>query len=298
MKGKIFLPGGGEFFLPPLLSWDITRTGGVPCDSFRVRCCADAETVKRMDGAAQFAALDGEVTALCGVVDEWSADFGADGFTLEVSGRGMAAKLLDNECEAGSYESATMAQLLRDVAEPGGIACRVNEAEEQPFALEISAGASRYAALEAGAKLCGVVPYFTSGGALELRRSRGVHCGVLPTARIISALRRDKRYGVISRIVLIDRKSGEKTAVEGSGGFCERVLYSADTAAAREKIERSAEDRRLLVLTLAGAFAAEPGDTYFVSLPRLGSEGDFRIVETQRRADSGGEVTELTLREV
>ena len=298
MRGKILLRGGGEFTLPPLLSWELTRTGGVPCDSFRVRCCADAETVKKMDGAARFAALDGGETALLGVVDEWSADYGADGFTLEVGGRGMAARLLDNECEAGCYESATMLQLLRDMAEPYGIVCRRNEASAQPFALEISAGASRYAALEAGAKLCGVVPYFTADGVLELRRSRGTHRGVLPTARIISALRRDKRYGVISRIVLIDRKSGEKTELRGRGDFCERVLYSADEAAAREKIERSSEDRRALMLTLAGVFAAEPGDTYFVSLPRLGVEGNYRVAETQRRADSRGEVTELTFWEV
>ena len=298
MKGKIFLTGGGEFTLPPLLSWELTRTGGVPCDSFRVRCCADAQTLARMGGAERFAALDGGETLLAGVVDEWSAAYGADGFTLEVSGRGMAARLLDNECEALCYESATMPQLLRDHAEPYGIACRVNEAAAQPFALVTDAGASRYAALEAGAKMSGVTPYFTRDGALELRRARGVHRGVLPTARLISALRRDRRYGVISRIVLIDRKSGEKTAVQGRGGFCERVLYSTDTDAAREKIARSAEDSRLLMLTLAGAFDAEPGDTYFVSLPRLDAQGNYRVSETQRRADSRAEVTELTLWEV
>ena len=38
MTGRVETAGGKVYELPALLEWRLRRTGGVPCDSFRVKC--------------------------------------------------------------------------------------------------------------------------------------------------------------------------------------------------------------------------------------------------------------------
>ena len=65
-----------------------------------------------------FAQWEGE-RVFTGVVDEFAVICGRDGLYLELSGRGMAALLLDNESEALSYERAVLEEILEKSRERG-----------------------------------------------------------------------------------------------------------------------------------------------------------------------------------
>ena len=93
MTGRVETADGKVYELPALLEWQLRRTGGVPCDSFRARCLYSAEMGEALKAACRFAATENGVTRFRGVIDEWSAVCGAEGAVLTVEGRGMAAPL-------------------------------------------------------------------------------------------------------------------------------------------------------------------------------------------------------------
>ena len=68
MRGRIITSDHRIFELPVLLRWNITYTGGVPCDSYEVTCVYDRTMAELLHLAAGFLALDenGGVHA-CGV---------------------------------------------------------------------------------------------------------------------------------------------------------------------------------------------------------------------------------------
>ncbi len=305
LRGRLMTCEGRTYDMPALLRWELTYTGGVPCDSFFARCAYSAQMADILPKVTRFMALEDGETEFFGVVDDYTVSCGTDGLMLEVNGRGMAALLLDNECEAGSYEGATMAEILRRHVLPLGIECTVNEAGKDCFSCLVASGDSCFSVLEESAKKCGVRPYFTKEGKLELRRSRAAVHTLDGSFPLLAALWREKRYGVISEITLIDRSSGARTSVKNEGflargGLCRRVLYAAKNDSApietsREKIAASCEDSRALTVTAAGKLAFLPQETVRVALSALGIAGDFRVRELVRCADGSGEITEVTL---
>ena len=123
MKGYLTTCDGAQFELPTLLKWEFSYTGSVPCDSFTLRCAyepAMAETLRR---AVRFTAREDGTVEFAGVVDECGVTCDEKGLQLEVSGRGMAALLLDNEAESVSYQWATMEEILKNHVTPYGIVC-------------------------------------------------------------------------------------------------------------------------------------------------------------------------------
>ena len=122
MTGRVETADGKVYELPALLEWRLRRTGGVPCDSFRVKCLYSAEMGEALKAACRFAATENGVTRFRGVIDEWSAVCGAEGAVLTVEGRGMAALLLDNEAEAVTYQRAALSEILKDHAAACGVA--------------------------------------------------------------------------------------------------------------------------------------------------------------------------------
>ena len=128
MKGYLTTCDGAQFELPTLLKWEFSYTGSVPCDSFTLRCAyepAMAETLRR---AVRFTAREDGTVEFAGVVDECGVTCDEKGLQLEVSGRGMAALLLDNEAESVSYQWATMEEILKNHVTPYGIVCTVYDA--------------------------------------------------------------------------------------------------------------------------------------------------------------------------
>ena len=95
MTGYVFTAGGVSTQLPTPVSWIFQYTAGVPCDSFQLRCIWEGENAVQPAEWSTFQALEGGEVKFTGVVDECETVYGAEGSYFEVSGRGMAALLLD-----------------------------------------------------------------------------------------------------------------------------------------------------------------------------------------------------------
>ena len=101
MKGYLTTCDGAQFELPTLLKWEFSYTGSVPCDSFTLRCTYEAAMAETLRRAVRFTAKENGAVEFAGVVDETSVTCDEKGLQLELSGRGMAALLLDNAAGAG-----------------------------------------------------------------------------------------------------------------------------------------------------------------------------------------------------
>lgn len=73
MTGRVETADGKVYELPALLEWRLRRTGGVPCDSFRVKCLISARDGGGAKAAAALRPTENGVTRFRGVIDEWSA---------------------------------------------------------------------------------------------------------------------------------------------------------------------------------------------------------------------------------
>ena len=88
MTGKLYTADHQIFALPPLLSWRVTHTGTVPCDSFSVTFAYQKEMAQALKTAAGFVAEEEGEVMLRAVVDEYTVDLDGNGLTATVSGRG------------------------------------------------------------------------------------------------------------------------------------------------------------------------------------------------------------------
>ena len=112
---------GTRWTLPAPTAWRLEYTAGVPCDSFWLRCPWDGNNAVKPGSWVGFEAEHKGERVFTGLVDECEVSIDQNGRMLEVSGRGMAARLLDNEALGQDYQSATQADIIRDHVAPYGI---------------------------------------------------------------------------------------------------------------------------------------------------------------------------------
>lgn len=309
MKGYLTTCDGAQFELPTLLKWEFSYTGSVPCDSFTLKCAyepAMAETLRR---AVRFTAREDGTVEFAGVVDECGVTCDEKGLQLEVSGRGMAALLLDNEAESVSYQWATMEEILKNHVTPYGIVCTGYDAVTAAARYRVANGSSQWKALNDFAALHGgIAPYFDKTGALEVKKNRRAARVSIDAKTPVTALAYcDKRYGVIAEALVVDSKAGVKQSVKNEafcarGGTSRRVFYvpaRSGTQAMRYtgeyQIAKSKEGAETLRVTIAGRFTAAPGDIAAVSGTKIGIVGNFRVIECVRRFGESGEACEVTM---
>ena len=123
MTGRMKTYEGKEYLLPVPLAWKFEYACGVPCDSFRVELPwqeGEEETYRK---AVRFTAEEAGETVFTGVIDEveWIRDH--RGSRVVLTGRSLAALLLDNEAEAVDYGTATLEDILAHHVERYGIEC-------------------------------------------------------------------------------------------------------------------------------------------------------------------------------
>ena len=248
------------FQLPPLLSWRVTHTGSVPCDSFSVSFVYQKEMAEVLRLAAGFAAEEGGTVMLRAVVDEYTVDLDGNGLTATVSGRGCAARLLDNESRPVTYQQATLAEILEGELLAGP--------EKEGRTLSIG---------EADPVL-----------SCTLRED---HYGVLTEALVIDKTQ-NKNFSVKNQ-EMID-KGGQCRRVLYTPG---QSTWAAMRYTGEYQIARSKEDAWTAEVTLPGSFLAFPGDRAALSLERMGLAGTFRVAEAENRFDGrNGAVAALTLK--
>lgn len=299
---------GERYELPMLLEWELTYTGGVPCDSISVTCLYDAGMAGVLSRANRFSAVQNGETMLHGVVDAYEISLSQRGLLATVEGRGLAALLLDNESEALTYGRATLSEVLKNHVSPYGIV------SESPRALEgrgyaVVSGSSQWKALRGFThRYGGFEPYFKRDGTLVAAPlwGSGRVLSVDGGSPLLSLHQREQRHGVISEVLIQDKVQNIRHKVvnqefASQGGQRRHVLYMPRSIVDQRRytgeyqIAQSALEQLEICLELPLPFAAFPGDRVALSLDRLGLNGVYDIVETRSKMDGGGERTELTL---
>ena len=311
MTGKLYTADHQIFELPPLLSWRVTHTGTVPCDSFSVTFVYQKEMAQALKTAAGFVAEEEGTVMLRAVVDEYTVDLDGNGLTATVSGRGYAARLLDNESRPVTYQQATLAEILANHVQPYGITCRDVAAVRAESVYTVAAGTSQWRAVEGFCRAYGgFVPRFSREGELLAGpEPEGRTLSIGEGGPVLACTLREDHYGVLTEALVIDKTQNQEFSVKNQemidkGGQCRRVLYTpgqSTWAAMRYtgeyQIQRSGEDAWTAEVTLPGSFLAFPGDRAALSLERMGLSGTFRVAEAENRFDGGnGALVTLTLK--
>ena len=112
MRGYVTDWRGREWLLPYPTQWELEYTAGVPCDSFTFRCPWEMGGETAPGDWVRFSARYQGKDMFNGVVDECQVTLDQGGCQLEISGRGLAALLLDNEAIGQDYGTATLADIL------------------------------------------------------------------------------------------------------------------------------------------------------------------------------------------
>lgn len=313
MTGRIFTSDHQVYELPVLLEWTVVHTGGVPCDSYTVRFLYEKAMAPLLRRAAGFIGEENGRTVARGIVDEYTVELGQDGLTATVTGRGAAARLLDNESRPVTYQDATLAEIVRCHAAPYGIVCREVADVRAGSVYTVPSGVSQWKAL---ADFCeaygGFLPRFDVNGALIAapERDDGQRLVIDDAAPVLACTLREDHYGVLTEALIIDKKRNVSYSVKNQdmidrGGQCRRVVYTpgqstwADMKYTGEyQIKKSGENEKTVTLTLPGSFLAFPGDRVRLALERLGLTGLYRVAEAENGFSvRGGATVTLTLKE-
>ena len=309
MTAYVTTAAGRTFQLPVPLSWELNYAAGVPSDSFWVRCPWQASQGTDPAEWVRFSAAEAGETVFSGVVDECEVNQGTEGLRLEVSGRGMAALLLDNEALGEAYGAATMADILRDHVRPYGIqtAAGANLPPVSPFSG--ATGSSEWSVVYDFARYYGgVAPRFDREGRLVLTgwpkgETRLIGDGTAVTELVY----RDRRYGVLSQVLVRDRYSGQvETVTDGEfsaqGGMARRVMtmpgrsnFQTMRYTGRFQLERAKGERIRLEVEIGEAFSAWPGELVRVQRSGWDRNGLYRVAQSTVGMDGRGYWTRLEL---
>ena len=310
MRGYVTDGSGACYELPPWESWEMEYGVGTPCDSFVLRCpWSMGQGISPRQWSRFYALWQGE-RVFTGVVDECEVSLNHKGCFLELSGRGLAALLLDNEALGQDYQLATPDDIVRDHIAPYGIEVVGEERLRAVPNFRVDTGSSEWTVLEEFLRAQGVgSPRFDREGRLILAEEEGEVLVIGDETPVSALLHRDRRYGVLSEVLVRDRYSGVTQRVENGafsalGGRARRVLTMAGRAnphemvsAGQEQLERSAREWEELEVTLPIPFAARPGQS--VRLERSGYDhnGNYRVARVTTGMDQSGYRSHLLLRQ-
>ena len=307
----VMLGGGGELDLPTAVSWKFCYGTDTPCDSFFLRCLWERGEEKVLHDACRFfAQWEGE-RVFTGVVDEYAVICGKDGLYLELSGRGMAALLLDNEAMSAEYQKCTRADLIADHVAPYGVETTGGESLPAVDGFQVSSGESEWSVVRQFACYYGgVVPRFDRLGRLVLDGHGGERTVYIQEGDPVTGWEyREERHGVLSQVAVRRRTTWgtqwvSDPAFLAEGGRARKVITvpnTTGTAAMRYSADyqlRAARRERVRMrLTVAGGFLAWPGELARVELRDCGANGIYRVAQTEVSCGSGGLTTTLVLGE-
>ena len=310
MKGWLITADGTRWALPEMVEWELDYGCATPCDSFRVVCLWSGGQEQVLGHAFRFEAREGQETVFVGVVDECRVEWNQAGSRLEITGRGLAALLLDNEAESADYHVATVQDILNRHVLPYGIEVAQQKQLPAVHGFSVSAGSSEWSVLYQFARFyAGVTPRFDRNGRLVLGGwEDGVRTVIDDTSPVTGMVASNRRYGVLSEVWVRDR--GKSAAVEkvvdeefsADGGSCRRLFtmpeksnYQTMRYQGKYQLERSRERKEQLEIELAIPFAAWPGDLVRVERTGWGHNGLWRVARAEVGMGAGGYRTRLEL---
>lgn len=307
MEGLLTCWDGTKITLPQVTEWAFQYGRGTPCDSFSLTCLWEPEE-DLLAEAVSFTAVEQGKTVFTGVVDECERGWDGKGGFLTVSGRSMAARLLDNEALGMDYQVATWQDIVRDHVAPYGVQVLGSGLPAVP-GFSVAVGSSEWQVVYEFCRYYGgITPRFDRLGRLVATPwEEGKRLVLGEDAAVTALTLRDQRYGVLSQILVRDKTTGAVQTVDNSdflrrGGRCRRVLtmpgkssYQAMRYSGSYQLEQSAEELRQLELELPGAFLAWPGDLVEVRLSKPVGRGIWRVAEAVSGMDENGTYTRLVL---
>lgn len=305
----LVLVDGTEYRLHSVLRWEISYGLGTPCDSVQLSCPWAAGQEGILKKATRLRAVHAGETVFWGVVDEWDCLWGAGGCTLELSGRGLQALLLDNEAESADFGVASLSDILEHYVTPFGLA--LSEEVELPPVQGFSArsGSSCWQVLYQFARYYGgVTPRFDQAGRLLLSPLPvGAARRLDDTLPLTSLALRYRRYGVLSQVAVLNRATMARQVVYNEdfiekGGVCSRVMTVPRNTGqqsmryeAQFQLEQS--KRRLLTVELCAPlpFLARAGELIDLARAGFGGNGQYRVLEATVSLGEEGYATRLLL---
>ena len=309
MTGYVEAANGQRTRQPACLEWELSYTVGTPCDSFRLKCPwkngGDSAAVRWY----RFTAMEGNEVVFRGVVDECETSWTDDGGILELSGRGMAAILLDNEAMAETYVKATIEDIVRDHVTPHEI--KVAKCAQMPpvDVFYVGSRSSDWAVLyEFCRYYYGILPRFTPQGTLLLTEWEDAAPIVIGDDCPVTQLRcRDRRYGALSEI-RVQTSGREYTSrlkdyeFYAEGGRASAVVVKPKTVLnqtlryeGRFQIAKSHAQRMRQEIEIADVRYIRPGHLVKLKRRNWSRNGVFRVVEVVVGMDGGGKYTRLEL---
>ncbi len=308
MNAQVTTYDGRVYALPAVTKWCFRYALGSPSDSFELTCLWEPGAEQTLADAVRFQAEEAGTRIFTGVVDECACLRDGNGNRLELSGRGMQALLLDNEALPAEYQLATAEDIIRRHVTPYGIFVAGGHALRAVAGFPVQSGQSEWSVVHDFACFRnGVVPRFDREGRLVLS-GWGDTERRLGDAAAVTALRWGcRRYGALSQVVVRDRTRGLTETVNDAefqrrGGRCRRVVTAAGRTASAAmrysgeyQLRASRTERETIEATVAGLFAAWPGEKVRVERTGFGGNGIYRVRETAVSEDAGGRWTRLWL---
>lgn len=309
MTAEIVTYEGRTYTLPDLLAWKLEYACGVPCDSFWVELPWQTGEEKVYQKAVQLRAYQNGERVFTGLIDEveWTLD--RQGSRATLSGRSMAALLLDNEAEAVDYAAATLEDILRDHVYPYGIQLGEKSGIPACQGFTVTAGSSEWQVVYDFVRYHGgIPPRFDVNGRLILTPMENSGELLLDdTVALTELMGRERRYGVLSEVMVRDKRRQRAERVVNDafveqGGQARRLLTMNGTPGERAmrysgqfQLDRSEAQRRRLEVTLPALFFAWPGDLIRVSRGDGVGNGLWRVLETVVEEGAQGGRTTVTL---
>lgn len=308
MTGYLTDYTGKKHMLPTLLSWSVTHGLGSPCDCFELVCVYDTTMEPLLKSAYRFTGIHEGKTVFYGVVDETQVEISEQGRLFSVSGRGMAALLLDNEADTVHYYACSINDMLNKHVYPWGIKDVTYKTMGYLYNFAVDSGESQWSVLNRFTGFAsGIRPRFSRDGRLIINDVEGEKYTLDSSCGGFDFIRRERRYGVISSVLVKNKVRGTKTTVTNSefanrGGSCRRVINvprltgsSAMRYTGTYQINESKRDSTQFIVTLPKLFAAAPNDIITVKIPEIGNAVTMKADEVTVWANGLGCGTEITL---
>ena len=309
MTGCLRLCSGVAVSLPPLLEWSIRQTDGDPCGSFSVCFAFEAAWLPVLKQAVGFTAEDDGRTVFTGLVDDFAVKLDRRGALAEVSGRSMAAVLMDNQVRAAEFVSAQLEDILRLYVKPYGIT-RIDAApmgQVANFAVETG-----YTCWQVLTGFCchsaDIFPRFAPDGTLVLRKNTNPRRVVIEPEQVHACSYVQNRYGAAARQVMVNTRTGQQQVAENAelrrlGIQCTHVSgmtgggkLRATWRTAAQRLADSARELRQATVQLTGMADVSPGDAAELRLPGLGAAEELSVAAVMHCGGETGVFTTLELR--
>ena len=289
---------GAVTALSEVTQWELCRTDGMECDSFRVRFRFDAALRQPLYNAVFFSAAEEGSPLFSGIVDQAEIETCSEGMYCVLQGRGMGGVLEDHEAPRREYAGVRAAQLLATYVTPLGIAA--SSSVSTACALTVPLGRNYLRILQDYCHAAGALPpRFLADGTLCItaeRETSGLQC---TEQNVIQATVCYGRKGVLSEVRVYDGETAtiyRNEAFLAEGGRCLRCFRTSDAQPSPQvRIRSSMRQRLTLCLCMPGTALAEPGSTVSVVLPGLGIDQPFYVTKCRSTCDADGHRCELFL---